>query len=590
MLRSVLLTVGVVTLGTFAMVGDTKHPHPIPADKAGIGRSLGHLEFVSIDGKGVRLAEVGKGKPVVIALTGTTCPLAKKYGPTLAALEDQFAKEGVAFVFVNPAEQESAQDVKADVQRLGLNGPYVHDGMNAAALGAKTTTEVFVLNAERTLVYRGAVDDQYGIGYAIDKPRKTYLVDALKATLAGKTPPVPATWAPGCVLEAPSAEETPVTYHGRIAHIVQKYCLDCHRKGGVAPFILETYNDVKARASMLKYAVEKGIMPPWFASKQTPGPWKNDRSLSDAERAAFAQWIDAGTPAGDPKEGPKPPMRTSQEWAIGKPDAVFQIPSAFDVNATGVMPYQIAYVETTFDEDKWVDAMEVQPTDRSVVHHVLIFVRPKGMPRNRVNLGEELSGFFAAYVPGNDHVIYPSGFAKMLPKGSTLKFQIHYTPNGRATTDQTRLAIRFAKGPVKHEVKTIGIANLFIRIPPGADNHKETAIIPEPNDVRVLSFIPHMHVRGKAARYEWVKPNGERETLLDVPRYDFNWQISYEYAEPKLIPKGSRLEFSAWFDNSDKNPANPDPTKTVRWGSQTFDEMHLGYVEYYVPGMPVSKE
>jgi hypothetical protein len=188
------------------------------------------------------------------------------------------------------------------------------------------------------------------------------------------------------------------------------------------------------------------------------------------------------------------------------------------------------------------------------------------------------------YVPGNSSLMYPDGFAKKIPAGANLRFQIHYTPNGKAVEDQSQIGLVFAKKPVEHEVRTAGIFNLLLRIPPGAENHKELAQIPVPANVKVMSYLPHMHLRGKACRYELVSPDGKRETLLDIPRYDFNWQLSYDYTEPKTIEKGSRVEFTVWYDNSSKNPANPDPTKTVHWGAQTYDEMHLGYVEYYIPG------
>jgi len=212
---------------------------------------------------------------------------------------------------------------------------------------------------------------------------------------------------------------------------------------------------------------------------------------------------------------------------------------------------------------------------------VLIFVQEKGQRRPRED--GERGGFFAAYVPGNNSIVYPEGFAKPLPAGSRLLFQIHYTPNGAATRDQIRIGLLFARESPRYIVRTSGIADHRLSIPPGADNHAESGTIPVPRDVKLLAFMPHMHVRGKAFRYEAIFPNGDTRTLLEVPRYDFNWQLAYRYAEPSALPAGSKVRAIGWFDNSDKNPANPDPTKTVRWGPQTSDEMLLGYVEYYFP-------
>jgi hypothetical protein len=204
--------------------------------------------------------------------------------------------------------------------------------------------------------------------------------------------------------------------------------------------------------------------------------------------------------------------------------------------------------------------------------------------KSRGDDDDERDGFFAAFVPGNSHAIFPDGFAKKIPAGAIVSFQMHYTPNGKATTDRTRLGLVFASRPPRHVVHVAGLANPLLSIPAGDANHLETTAITLPSDTTLLSFSPHMHVRGKAARYEAVLPDGTRRRLLDVPAYDFNWQLQYRLAEPMTLPRGTRLVYSAWYDNSNGNPANPDATKTVRWGPQTFDEMMLGYVEYFVPG------
>jgi hypothetical protein len=272
---------------------------------------------------------------------------------------------------------------------------------------------------------------------------------------------------------------------------------------------------------------------------------------------------------------------------IGQPDAVVQIANPIEVKAEGTMPYQVAIVETNFPDDKWVRGFEIQPTAREVVHHVLVFTQEPGSRSGRPRFpGEDNdgAGFFAFYVPGNSHVIYPDGFAKLLPAGAKLRFQIHYTPNGNATRDQLKLGMVFAPQPPEHIVHVAGISNHRLSIPPGAAHHAETAVIPIPTEVKLLGFMPHMHVRGAAFRFEAILPDGTVRTMLDVPHYDFNWQITYRYEEPVTLPQGAKLRATGWFDNSANNPANPDPTKTVPWGQQTFEEMMLGYVEFYLPG------
>jgi mono/diheme cytochrome c family protein len=408
----------------------------------------------------------------------------------------------------------------------------------------------------------------------------------LEALLAGRQPIVAATDAPGCRLDLAGREATPteITYHNRVSRIVQRHCVECHRDGGVAPFSLTGYDDVVEYAPMIEDVVQRGVMPPWFAAPPEngqPSPWANDRSLSESEKADLFAWISGGQSQGDERDAPQP-RSFPDGWLIGKPDAVFEMPKAIQVPATGVMPYQYVEAPTHLTEDRWVQAIEVQPGNREVVHHVLVFDVVPGEDDDRFHGGT--NGFFGAYVPGNSTLIYPEGYARRLRKGSVLRFQLHYTPSGRATEDRTRIGLVFAKGPPRHEVHVAGLVNPDLEIPPHADNHSDHAAIRLPTDIQVLSLLPHMHLRGKACRYESISPDGRTTTLLDVPHYDFNWQLGYRFAEPPRLPAGTTLKFTAWYDNSDKNPANPDPSQTVRWGEQTSDEMLLGYVEYIVPG------
>jgi hypothetical protein len=364
----------------------------------------------------------------------------------------------------------------------------------------------------------------------------------------------------------------------------------------VAPFSLEKYEQVVAHKGVIKRVVAAGSMPPWFATPPAKGQhslFANDRSLTEADQKDLLTWLAGDLKKGDPADAPLP--RTYETgWLIGKPDQIFQIPKPIAIQAEGTMRYQNVTVETNLEEDKWVQALEVQPTAREVVHHVLVHAIPKGTrPQRNDGVGairpgaedgrDEAQGFFAIYVPGNSALIYPEGYAKKLPKGCTLRFQIHYTPNGKATEDQTKFGMVFAKESPRHEVKVVGIVNSRFLIPPGDNNYKVEARIPIPFDAHILAFAPHMHLRGKAARYE-LKTSAGTTTLLDVPHYDFNWQLLYRFATPVFAPKGSSLSFVAWFDNSDGNPANPNSKKYVAWGPQTSDEMHLGYVEYIVDG------
>ena len=552
----------------------------------GIGSMIPDLSFTAIDGTQLRLSEFAEAPVTVVAMTGTGCPLCLKYSPTLAAIEQEYKDRGVRFLFINPNKSEDLERLHNAVLVHAFRGPYVRDDDRAISrtLGVKTTTEVFVLDRSRTLVYRGAVDDQYGFGYALETPRQTFLRDAIESVLDGAIPRISATTSPGCELmqEDPTiAEATEITYHRQIARIINRNCVECHRDTGIAPIPLETYEQVQDYAGMIRSVVDRGVMPPWFAAPvesnvQAGDPpvqhWANERRLSATEKANLFAWIDADTPEGDPDDAPIA-QQFADGWLIGKPDAVFEFAKPVPIQATGVMPYKNITVETNFEEGKWVRAIEVRPGNRSVVHHVIVSLQSDEV--------DERSGYWGVYVPGNSVLDYPEGYAKWLPAGAKLRFQMHYTPNGTATEDSTRVGIIFSKQPPKHEVKVAGIVNPRFTIPAGASDHAVTAKLNVPDNVEVLGFLPHMHLRGKAARYELIR-DGKTETLLDVPHYDFNWQLLYRLAQPRAMHPGDTIRYTSWYDNSAGNPANPDPTRDVRWGEQTYDEMHLGYVEYVV--------
>jgi peroxiredoxin len=561
----------------------------IPGDH-GVGRMVPDLQFTDINGRSFHLSDYSDRPAVVIAFTNTTCPISKKYSPSLAAIEKRYAASNVQFIYINPTASDKPASVAAAIATQGFAGPYVRDNTGAAAraVGATHTTDVIVLDARRTVIYRGAVDDQYGFEYSLDAPRNEYLKLAIQSTLDRRPLLVAATEAPGCPLDLEQANSTSeITYHNRISRILQSRCMECHREGGAAPFALDSYENVVAQAGAIRQAVERGVMPPWFAAraeKGQPSHWANDKSLSDQEKSDLLGWLSHGRTAGDPADAPLS-REFPDGWRIGQPDHVVQLPKPLPVKATGVMPYQDVIVETGLTEDKWVKAMEIRPTAPGVVHHVVVFLLP---PANRSREEEdrkagddESGGFYVAYAPGHDPLVLTDGFGKKLPAGSRLKFQMHFTPNGTATEDQTRLGIRFSDTEPAHLVHVAGIANPKLSIPPGADNHPVTASQEIHSETTVMAFFPHMHLRGKAFRYEATFPDGRKQMLLDVPRYDFNWQLSYRLAEPVQLPKGSTINLTAWYDNSKNNPANPDPGRTVTWGPQTFDEMMIGYIEYY---------
>lgn len=576
-----------------------KSPVPIDGRELGVGRLAPALTSVDIAGKPWSAADTLAAKEtrlLVIAMTSATCPVSTKLAPTLGELESTYAAKGVRFVYISSFATDTVEQLATLAKSASISAPLLPDRDHAIAkaLGARSTAEVFILDRHRTLLYRGSVDDQFTVGASKAAPAHTYLRDALDAALRGDSPAVSATTAPGCALDtaAPVTPTGPLTYHNRVSRIIAANCLECHRPGGIAPFSLASEQDVAAHAPMIATMVGAGRMPPWFAAPPEAGhasPWANDRTLPPQDKADLLAWIKSGRPAGNPTDAPASPTFAGN-WRIGEPDATLQLPRPIAIKATGTMPYQHVKVETDYPEDRWVQAVEIIPTSRQVVHHVLVFVLPKREPGGGAKgdrLAEaidETRGFFAAYVPGNGAAIYPEGFAKLLPQGATLLFQIHYTPNGTATQDQMTMGLKFAAQPPAHQIRTIGIANRKISIPPGAADHAETAFLRVPAQAAVLSLVPHMHVRGSGFKYETTSPAGVTATLLDVPRYDFNWQLRYLYRDPVVLEAGTTIKVTARYDNSDNNPANPDPTARVRWGPQTTDEMMLGYIEYYLPG------
>ena len=567
-------------------------PQMLKGSEHGVGRMVDDLALKTLDGKEIKLSAAAGQNGLVIALFSASCPISGKLAPETVRLEKELEAQNVKLLLVNAPPGQKSDEITKFINDHELKSTVALDahGTLTQTLAATTTTEVFLLDATRTLVYRGALNDQYGLGYAKEQPAHHYLRDAVAAMLHGQPADIAATSAPGCALDFPAKTaltSSKVTYHRDIARIIQANCVECHHSGGVGPFALDSYDAIIEHAGMIRKQVERGAMPPWFAAAlegQTHSPWANDRSLSERDRADLLLWLGSDRPKGDVADAPTPRQFPS-EWSIGKPDAVIAAAKPISIKAEGTMPYQHVTVTTDFAEDRWVRGYEILPTERQVVHHVIVTVFEKGR-KVRGGGDEGSEGYWAAYVPGNTKQIYPAGFARKLPAGATVSFQIHYTPNGKAVEDTMRMGLLFAQEPPKYVVHTTALPNARIHIPAGAANHVETAQRKLPVDINAMAWMAHMHVRGKAFKFEAISPDGKTETLLDIPRYDFNWQLRYDYVMPRFLPRGTTLKITAVFDNSTENPANPDPTKNVRWGQQTYDEMMIGYLEHYTPLNP----
>jgi mono/diheme cytochrome c family protein len=398
----------------------------------------------------------------------------------------------------------------------------------------------------------------------------------------------------GQYLNAQGKPVTTPTFTKDVAPILQQHCVTCHRPGEAAPFSMLTYEETKPWAATIKMVVSQKIMPPWFADPRY-GHFANERSLSAEEIRTLANWVNAGAQKGVAEDMPAPPKSFVEGWGIPSPDVVFQLPKPFSVPASGVMDYQYVIVPTEFTEDKWVQMLEVRPTDRAVVHHIIaylrepgsnyfkdqkpgiFFVAPPAKVDEKVDASALPSDFLVGYAPGQPAEILHPGEGKLIKAGSDIVFEVHYTPNGTATTDQTKLGLVFTKAPPKERVLTLSASNGTFKIPPGDPNYEVDATFSVRKDVKLVGLHPHMHSRGKAFEYRLVFPDGRKETILSVPSYNWHWQLWYNLAEPIDLPQGTKIECSAHFDNSPNNPENPDPTKAVIWGQQSWDEMMVGF-------------
>ncbi|MBI1765439.1 MAG: thiol-disulfide isomerase [Acidobacteria bacterium] len=445
---------------------------------------------------------------------------------------------------------------------------------------------------------------------------------------------------PSAQADSTKAPAKQVTFTKDVAPIFFKNCAQCHRPDDIAPFSVLSYKDVRPWAKSIKEQVANRQMPPWHADPHF-GQFENEARLTQAEIDTVTAWVDGGAKEGSPKDLPPVPVRNAA-WEIGQPDVVLQMPEPFTLSGKNADDYIYIRVPTGFTEDKWIQAGEFRPGNRKVVHHAVVFIETPLMYRlaqddakkgggdvhnpisvfqsqkssteyrdgsvNRTkpdapvvndacgakrNSGGGGTPLLSAYAPGRNADIYPAGMAKRIPAGSNLIFQMHYAKtNSNAETDRTSIALVFAKQPVEKMVETLLIVNDLFAIPPGAENHEANACHTLRRDVELINYMPHLHVRGKDMKYEIAYADGKRETLINVPAYDFNWQTLYKLKQPLAVPKGAKLIVTAHFDNSAKNKSNPDPTKTVRFGEPTYDEMLVGFMDTARPkpaDRPVAK-
>lgn len=561
--------------------------HSTPADPpatAGIGKKITNFTLKDGAGKAWALDDFKNKKAIVVFFLGTECPINNAYLPRLAELHKELSAKEVQLLAINSNTQDTAQQVAEHAKKHGIPFPVVKDDGSTVAdqFGAQRTPEVFLLDSQFAVRYRGRIDDQFGIGFKRPAPTRHDLVEAVNELLAGKKVSQETTPVAGCLIARgtkPKANAT-VTYTKHIAPLLQKHCQECHRPGQIGPMSLMNYQNASAWSEAIAETVRENRMPPWHADERF-GKFANDRRLSKEERETLFAWIEQGCPKGDDKDLPKP-REFAEGWRIGKPDAIITMDREQTVAAKtdrNAIRYQYFFVPTNFKEDMWVQAAEARPGNDAVVHHIIAYVAdPRNLKKNpQDGIGD---GFLVGYAPGDMPAVFEPGQAKKVPKGALVIFQMHYTPVGTEQKDRSSVGMIFAKNPPKYEVKTRAITQGRLNIPPGEANYKAQSVTTFKEDTLLISMLPHMHLRGKSFDYKVFYPDAKTDTLLSVPRYDFNWQTYYRFEKPLTLPAGTRIECTGIFDNSAANPNNPDPTKAVRWGEQTWDEMLIGFVDY----------
>ncbi len=562
----ILSTLVVAVLASFAVAAEPK---------VKIGTKIDDLRFKDIRFVARSLKDLGDKKAYVFVFVESSCPLVAKYMPALSRLESTYRDKGVQFVAVNSGPNDTVSVMANQAVEHGAEFPFVKDidCKVADILGVTRTPEVAVLDGKRILRYRGRIDDQYRPGGQRAKPSRNDLVEAIDELLAGKEINTSTTPVDGCVIARPLDKgDKPVTYADHVAPILSKHCNTCHKPNTAAPFSLQTFEQARAKARTVSEVVSEGRMPPWFAPKRE-GDLIQHHSLSLAERETIVAWTKSGLARGDDSKLLKPAEEKPAKWLIGEPNMVQTTPP-FELPTEGDIPYKYVILPHVFTHDTWVTGVQILPSVPKAVHHANLAT---------FKLGEAFkeSNFITGFVPGGEPMTVDAGIAYRIPKGSSLGIQIHYVTTGKAEKVTLSVGLRYASGKIDRQMKHTLFVDTKYSIPAAAPAHPVQVTRTLTHDIEGIGLFAHMHVRGKAMSFIAHTPDGKSERLLDIPNFSFDWQIPYRW-EPgkKILPKGTRIECIALYDNSPFNPFNPDATKIVKDGPQTYQEMMNGFMFY----------
>lgn len=555
------------------------------ADVPAVGDKVPNFRLLDQRGDSHELYRQADARAVVLFVQGNGCPIVRQSYPALERLR-KANKRDVRFFLFNASTVDTREEVDTELRDYDVKTRCLLDPSQTVAqtLGFDRTAEVLIIDTrDWTVAYRGPLDDRFD--YGAEKPAATeeYAKQALHQLLEDAPVTVAGGKVKGCAITFAGAGDE-VSYARDVAPILLNKCVPCHNANGTGPFAFSSHRKAAGWANMTREVLLTDRMPPWTADP-AHGDFVNDSGLTPAEKRTLVAWIDAGAPADegdDPLAAYEPPPAT--KWKLGAPDKVLILPEPFTVPAEGTVEYQLIEVPTGLTEDRWIRGIEVRPGNPKVVHHCLVFIQyPEDRKHQEPRVSAGANGFFAGFVPGAEPAFYPEGTGKFMPAGATLLFQMHYVTTGREEVDQTEMGLYFHDAPPKNRLLTQAAYKADFEIPPGDPDYTVFADEYIGENATLYALSPHMHYRGSRMKYTAVYPDKRREILLSVPNYNFDWQHTYRLAEPRKLPRGTRIVVTGAFDNSPLNPYNPDPNAEVHFGDQTWEEMFIGYYWCAVP-------
>jgi peroxiredoxin len=525
-------------------------------------------------------------KAIVLYIQGNACPIVRNAITDIKAVRKQFKGKGVKFFMINSNLQDDRASILKEAKEFDIDFPILNDDAQlvAEALQLHRTAEAIVLDPSTwNIMYRGPINDRIGYESQKNESDNHYLADAIEAQLNGEMLAENYIKGKGCLikrLHENTDEFASISYEKDVAPILLDKCMKCHVEGGIAPWQMKNYETVFGWSSMMREVLRTKRMPPWHADPHY-GTFDQDLSLSNKELQTLVHWIDAGAKKGADEKDPLAAYKgTAPTWDKGEPDLQITL-NKEDIPATGVIDYRYQEFDVELDKDIWATGFQVLPGNREVLHHVLVSViYPDGFIEPIDRKSPWLDGLLAAWAPGGETEVFPENSGRVIPKGSKLHFQLHYTTNGKAQSDQSTIGLYYTDKKPENEYLMVGAFNPNLQIPPGEGNYVNKAKQLFEHDATLYGLFPHMHFRGKAMKFTALYPDGTKEVLLNVPNYSFNWQRGYMFKEPRKIPARTVIYVDAVFDNSAQNSFNPAPEKTVYWGDFSFDEMLIGYMSF----------